>query len=254
MSSILRALKKLENEPRHLEENQPLDSKFVPLADTELQRTYPGIFMLVLGGGIVCGLVVLAGWWLLSEKPQSPPSQISHSSSSTDGSRAPELDSNKVQAVSENLVMETPVTPKKVEQIRVAEPTGLEEPVRRTIKEEYSPTAGVQTPKEASPTQEISSEKTSEKIEQPAEKPVDVSVSIPISPQKAVEPEIPKLKDPDMKLQAVTWSKVPQKRITVINNRILREGEMVSGYIINTINPDDVVLTLDGEKWKLLFR
>ena len=57
-----------------------------------------------------------------------------------------------------------------------------------------------------------------------------------------------------MKLQAVTWSKAPQKRITVINNRILREGEMVSGYFINTINPDDVVLTLDGEKWKLLFR
>jgi hypothetical protein len=254
LSSILRALKKLENEPRHLEENQPLDSKFVPLADTEPQRTYHGIFMMVLGGGIVCGLVVLAGWWLLSEKPQSPPSQISHSSSRPDGSRAPELDSNKAQAVSENLVMEAPVTPKKVEQIRVAEPTGLEEPVRRTIKEEYSPTAGVQTPKEASPTQEISSEKTSEKIEQPAEKPVDVSVSIPISPQKAVEPEIPKLKDPDMKLQAVTWSKVPQKRITVINNRILREGETISGYIINTINPDDVMLTRDGKKWKLLFR
>ena len=136
----------------------------------------------------------------------------------------------------------------------IAESTGLEEPAHRTSKEEYFPTAEVQTPKEASPTQEISSEKTSEKIEQPAEKPVDVSVSIPISPQKAVEPEIPKLKDPDMKLQAVTWSKAPQKRITVINNRILREGETISGYIINTINPDDVVLTLDGEKWKLLFR
>ena len=256
MSSILRALKKLENEPRHLEENQPLDSKFVPLADTEPQRTYHGIFMVVLGGGIVCGLVVLAGWWLLSEKPQSPPPQISQSSSRPDESRAPELDLNKAQAqaVSEKPIMEAPVTPKKVEQIRVAEPTGLEEPALRTIKEEYFPAAEVQTPKEAIPTQEISSEKTSEKIEQPAEKPVVASVSIPISPQKTVEPEIPKLKDPDMKLQAVTWSKAPQKRIAVINNRILREGEMVSGYIINTINPDDVVLTLDGEKWKLLFR
>ena len=250
MSSILRALKKLENEPRHLEENQPLDPKFVPLADTEPQRTYHGIFMMVLGGGIVCGLIVLAGLWLLSEKPQSPPPQISQSSSRPDESRAPEFDSNKAQTVSEKPVMETPVTPKKVEQVRLAEPSGLEEPALRTIKEEFFPAAEVQTPKEAIPTQEISSEK----IEKPAEKPVVASDSVPISHQKTVEPEIPKLKDPGMKLQAITWSKAPQKRITVINNRILREGEMVSGYIINTINPDDVVLTLDGEKWKLLFR
>ena len=254
MSSILRALKKLENEPRHLEENQPLDSKFVPLAETEPQRTFRSISMLVLGGGIVCGLVVLAGLWLLSEKPQSPPPQISQSSSRPDESRAPEFDSNKAQTVSEKPVMKTPVTPKKVEQVRLAEPTGLEEPALRTIKEEYFPAAEVQTPKEAIPTQEFSSEKSSEKIEKPAEKPVVASGSIPISPQKTVEPEIPKLKDPGMKLQAITWSKAPQKRITVINNRILREGEMVSGYIIKTINTDDVVLTLDGEKWKLLFR
>ena len=29
--------------------------------------------MMILGGGIVCGLVVLAGWWLFSEKAQAPP-------------------------------------------------------------------------------------------------------------------------------------------------------------------------------------
>ena len=256
MSSILRALKKLENEPRHLEENQPLDSKFVPLAETEPQRTYHGIFMVVLGGGIVCGLVVLAGWWLLFEKPHPPPAtqQVSRSSPKQDESRAPELDLNKAQAVSEKPVMEAPVTPKQVVQIRVAEPVGLEAPASRTIKEEYISSAEVQTLKETIPTQEISSEKTSEKIEQPAEKPVVASVSIPVTPPKPVALEIPKLEDPDMKLQAITWSKAPQKRIAVINNRILREGEMVSGYLISTINQDDVVLKLDGEKWKLLFR
>ena len=34
MSSILRALKKLESEPRHQEESQSLENKFMPLADT----------------------------------------------------------------------------------------------------------------------------------------------------------------------------------------------------------------------------
>ena len=62
------------------------------------------------------------------------------------------------------------------------------------------------------------------------------------------------LNDPEMKLQAITWSKDPQKRIAVINNRIMRQGDVVSGYRIDTINQDDVVLSDAGEKWKLLFR
>ena len=98
MSSILRALKKLENEPRHLEENQPLDSKFVPLADTEQQRPISTIFMMVVGGGIVCGLVILAGWWLFSEKGQPPPAvtrEISRPGSRLDKSPGPTLDLNK---------------------------------------------------------------------------------------------------------------------------------------------------------------
>ena len=56
-----------------------------------------------------------------------------------------------------------------------------------------------------------------------------------------------------MKLQAITWSKNPQKRIVVINNRILRQGEVAHGYRVDTINQDDVVLSDAGEKWKLLF-
>jgi hypothetical protein len=257
LSSILRALKKLENEPRHLEENQPLDSKFVPLADTEPQRSYPGIFMVVIGGGIVCGLVILAGWWLLSEKSHPPPAtqQVSRSSPKLDESRAPELDLNKAQkqAVSEKPVMEAPVTPKKVEQIRAAEPAGLEETAYRTIKEDIS-SVEVQAPDKTVPTQITPSLKTGGQISEPTEKPVVASVSTPVSPPKTIALEIPRLKDRDIKLQAVTWSRAPQKRIAVINNRILREGEIVSGYLISKINQDDVILSLDGKKWKLLFR
>lgn len=261
MSSILRALKKLENDPRHLEGNQPLDSKFVPLADTEPHRSYPGIFMVVLGGGIVCGLVILAGWWLLSEKPQPPPAatqQASRSGSRLEESPARELNLNKTQGQTvpeepAEPLMEQPESPIKTEQVRKPELAVVEEPAFRTIKEDIS-SVEVQTPDKTVPTQITPSLKTGGQISKPDEKPAVASVSIPISPQKTVEPEIPKLKDPDMKLQAVTWSRAPQKRIAVINNRILREGEMVSGYLISKINQDDVVLSLDGEKWKLLFR
>ena len=86
------------------------------------------------------------------------------------------------------------------------------------------------------------------------EETVIVSTSPPEVPTKAKEIEIPLLRDPEMKLQAITWSKDPQKRIVVINNRILREGETVSGYRIETINQDDIILGENGEKWKFLFR
>jgi len=262
LSSILRALKKLENEPRHLEENQPLDSKFVPLADTEPQRTYHGIFMVVLGGGIVCGLVVLAGWWLLSEKPQPPPAvteQAFRTSSKLVESRTPALDINKAQVQTAlekpaKPLMAQPETPEKIEQVREPEPAGLEKPVFRTIKEEEISSVEVQTPEKTVRPQETPVLKTGGQISEPAEKPVVASVSTPVSPPKPVALEIPRLKDSDIKLQAVTWSRAPQKRIAVINNRILREGEIVSGYLISKINQDDVILSLDGEKWKLLFR
>ena len=75
----------------------------------------------------------------------------------------------------------------------------------------------------------------------------------PAAPAAAQE-KPPALQDPGVRLQAITWSKNPNKRIVVINNRILRQGETVSGYRIDTVNQDDVVLSSGGEKWKVLFR
>jgi len=237
LSSILRALKKLENEPRHLGGSQHLDSKFVPSADIGKQRTVSTIFIMVVGGSIVCGLVILAGWWLFSEKFQSQtivPPKISQLDSRLDESPTPSQNLNNapIRAVAEEKSKETLETQKTVEQVREPEPASLEKPDSQIIGQENALPAEEQTP----------------------EKTVAPSGSTPVTPVKTITVEIPKLNDPDMKLQAITWSRVPQKRIAVINSRILREGEMVSGYLINTINQDDIVLSQEGAKWKLLFR
>jgi general secretion pathway protein B len=259
VSSILRALKKLENEPRHLEKTQPLGSKFVSLADTEPQRPVSSIFLMVVGTGIVCGLVILAGWWLFSEKDQPPPSviqDISQQSFKPDKiSPTPQQDLNKApnSAVSEkpeDISMEEPETTKAVEQFMEAQPSSLEESALEVATQKNIPPVVIQTPQETIPAQET----LNEQVTQTAEKTVVPSSSTPATPTKTVEFEIPKLNNPDMKLQAVTWSRVPRKRIAVINNRILREGEMVSSYLIKTINQDDVVLSQEGTKWKLMFR
>ena len=68
------------------------------------------------------------------------------------------------------------------------------------------------------------------------------------------EPQIPLLSDPDVKLQSISWSKNPSNRLAVISNRIVREGETASGYVIRTINKDDVILSQNGEQWRINFR
>jgi type II secretory pathway component PulC len=134
------------------------------------------------------------------------------------------------------------------------EPVVPKETAPLTAKKESTALAEKAQVQETGSTQEKVRSISEEQVIQPAEEPVVASVRTFVPQIKAEAEEIPKLKDPDMKLQAVTWSKTPQKRIAVINNRILREGESVSGYLLSTINQDDVILVQDGIKWKLLFR
>ena len=255
MSSILRALKKLENEPRHQEESPPLENKFVPSADTGTQRPLSGLLFIVAGGGIICGLVILAGWWLFSGKGQAPipvPTQISLPDSRLEESPAPskKLNEEPTQAFEEKKTTETPAIQKVTEQLRQTEPTGLEIPAVQIIPQEDILPDEKQISDETVPAQEIPNLKENEQAVKPAEKPLVAAAKPKVAP---VEVEVPRVNDPDMNLQAITWSREPQKRIAVINNRILREGDLVSGYFINTINQDDIVISRDGEKWKLAF-
>ena len=121
-----------------------------------------------------------------------------------------------------------------------------------------SPPAIVQStaiPVSAQATGSVAPLPAAQKPEQlPAEKITVAATRPPEVQTRTKEVEIPALKDPKMKLQAITWSKDPLKRVVVINNRILRQGDSVQGYRIDSINQDDVVLSDAGEQWKLIFR
>jgi hypothetical protein len=224
----------------------------VPSADTGTQRPLSGLLFIVAGGGIICGLVILAGWWLFSGKGQTPisvPTQISLPDSRLEESPAPSKNLNEepIQAVEEKKTIETPAIQRVTEQLKETEPASLEIPAVQIIPQEDI------LPDETVPAREIPNLKENEQAIKPAEKPLVAAARPQVAPAKTVEIEIPRVNDPDMKLQAITWSREPQKRIAVINNRILREGDMVSGYFINTINQDDIVISRDGGKWKLAF-
>jgi type II secretory pathway component PulC len=170
--------------------------------------------LLTIGGGIICGLVVLAGWWLFSGKNET------HSLS------PPEI-AQQVSMPQQS--PPEPVASDKTEQVQAAAETAIN--------------SGPET----------ISKNSREKIALPAQNNFPAAADMRSAGIQPEMLEVPQLNGPDMKLQAVTWSRESHKRIAVINNRILHEGETVSGYLLVTINQDDVVLGRDGRTWKLLF-
>jgi hypothetical protein len=57
-----------------------------------------------------------------------------------------------------------------------------------------------------------------------------------------------------LQLQAISWSDVPEKRIAVVNGRILKEGDRIEKYVLSEIHEDDVVFRHSGQRWKLGFQ
>ena len=57
-----------------------------------------------------------------------------------------------------------------------------------------------------------------------------------------------------LKLQAIAWSGNPEKRIAVINGHIVREGESVERATVKHIGKNTVVFKKGSEEWRQVFR
>jgi hypothetical protein len=57
----------------------------------------------------------------------------------------------------------------------------------------------------------------------------------------------------EIEIQAIAWSKNPISRLAVINGLILREGESIDNVMVVNIDKDGVVFEKGGQKWKQLF-
>lgn len=86
----------------------------------------------------------------------------------------------------------------------------------------------------------------------------DTAVPRTLPPRQVDEistaPDIPLIDSSILKLQAISWSPIPKDRMTVINNRILREENAIEGYAIILIDQDSVIVEKDAEKGKLVFK
>ena len=61
------------------------------------------------------------------------------------------------------------------------------------------------------------------------------------------------LDDSNFKLQAIAWSADAERRIVVINNRIVREGGTIDGFSVTQIREDDVIINDGTNSWRLEF-
>ncbi len=55
----------------------------------------------------------------------------------------------------------------------------------------------------------------------------------------------------DMTLQAIAWSETPEDRIAVVNGKVLHEKQMVNSVKIHRINRDDLILDTDNKRFIL---
>ena len=75
------------------------------------------------------------------------------------------------------------------------------------------------------------------KREAPTARPVDIQI----------------VDDPRLQLQAIAWSEQAKDRIAVINGSLVREGGQVKGVTIIEIGVDVVVFEEGGRRWKQKF-
>jgi hypothetical protein len=86
-------------------------------------------------------------------------------------------------------------------------------------------------------------------------RPPPVTEKQPPKPSSPSFNNVPILRGGGLKVHAIVWSPVSKDRMTVINSRILYEGDTVDGYTLLSIRADDVVVRKDGGggKYRVLF-
>jgi hypothetical protein len=70
----------------------------------------------------------------------------------------------------------------------------------------------------------------------------------------AAEPPSREIAQANLRLEAIVWSNKAESRFAVINGRIVRTGGMVAGIVVTEIGRDYVSLKSGRQIWKMRFR
>ena len=227
MSSILKALRKLEDEyPRRTGGDSSLPQ--TPGVKKTLRRweINSGRFAPVLWGALAFVVLAAAGWFLFyMRSPQESPAPSAQLANVPQ--RPVETQKQQTGSVSE------PVKAAQSAKGRIPADSRRRRTAQTAVKARPFPAVGTRTPK-------------IEKQRQP-------SPPLPVNPvDRSKGAGLPLLQS-GLELQAVSWTPDPANRIAVINGSILREGGSIEGYSVVRIEEDEVVVRKGLSQWKLVF-
>jgi len=220
LSSILKALKKLEEETPRYGDSQPYPVDVKKTVENEVikRQMYYKLFLILFSA-----IIIISGSVFLLTR-QNP----------SKGKNSP----GSVSVIRKAI----PPRPKK-ENVKIASVPDLKprkkrvRPSNRIKKTQNLPGySKVKTPASRKVIKEKSYQNT-------RTKPKPVRSAIPFKSAGGS----------GLKLQAIAWSSDSQKRICVVNGRILREGSSVEGALIIKIDKNDVSFQKGGEKWRQKF-
>ena len=254
MSSILKALKKLDREPAEKVEIRPLaqtlDTAKIIRRPREKRRSLRIIYLVALVLIIGTGGMLFSN--LLFNNP-APEKQVPASGKAGD------------KAVTPNMLDQDVVKPVGLEKQKplAADPgwrDGKKVAVSGAVDQDRTRhQAGASVGKEQAPTKKP--DETGKLVTRMEIVPVaDVhknivpTVKAGDEQQRQERPKLPRLDYSVLRLQAVTWAVDPQDRFALVDNAILRKGESVKGYVVDSIHEDHVVVRKGSEKWRVEFR
>lgn len=245
MSSILRALKKLENDSA-----VDADIKHLPgkgkIGRIREQSVRPTAHWLMLAAFVLAaGVAVFVKFY----HPSFSPSES-----------AEPVFSSADKPVAEEKVTEPPLSAKidKIEKRNLKKSSNSVESSAPVAASEDSSTPMVKKTDihiKSEPEQTgapvsaaVRDEKKDMKAEMEKARPSAAKSEPPVST------DVVFFEDSGLDLQAISWDETPAQRIAVINNRLCHEGERISGYRIIEINPDDVVISNGEKTGRLMFK
>lgn len=261
MSSILKALKKVENQ------NRPGQEGSAWMRRVPLRRSFKetaGDFWLLYRPVLICGfLVCLVGMVLTVVLTRIWQIPAAPNESASNG--APENANVSLNPVAAR----TPLETAEINTVRRgASPGSSSRPAGSTGKSFHKNAPA--TPPLSAPLQSGALRNQQLPTILPptsvtASRPLAAASSVPDSGKTAYEgaavpPEkrhatgvIRLVSGSGLSLQAISWAENAERSIAVVNDRVVHENEVVSGYTIHRISPDDVLLQKDGEMYQLVF-
>jgi hypothetical protein len=257
LSSILNALKKLENE---MAQQSSLLKEIDPKKTIRRKTIGTWIFYSLISALFTAAILIGGGWLVLQQKPALMKLLVSAEEKKSE-KPSPPIAAKKQEPLPRKPELIAQTTPEPVKpQILPAIKPLPEKPAVPEIKEEIirpSPIIRSLDPKPA-PIREESLPDSPEikEIEQEIEQAIQETAAktdtpLPV-PDKA--DSVPEKQVEGLTIQALVWSEDPKRCMVVINSQILHTGDMVNGFQIKEIGNDFVMFQQGENRLKMKFQ